>query len=103
MFGDRKGNPMADIVTLDEAKAQLQILNADEDVRVQTLIDIATEHVCKAILDDPNPPPAKPIKGAVLLLIGELDANRGTTIDAAVTKNPLFMQMLQPYRKRIGV
>lgn len=102
MSQDRKGEPMADIVTLDEAKAQLQILNSDEDVRVQTLIEIATEHVCK-ILDDSNPPPAKPIKGAILLLIGELDANRATTIDGTLQKNPLYMQMLQPYRKRIGV
>ncbi len=94
---------MVDIVTLEEAKGQLQILGADEDDRVQMLIEIATEHVCK-ILDDANPPPAKPIKGAVLLLIGELDANRTALITGTIVeKNPLFMQMLQPYRKRIGV
>jgi len=93
---------MVTIVTLEEAKIQLEILNSDRDTQVTGWIAAATDHVCK-ILDDNNPPGSASIKQAVLLLIAEFDANRSTMIDANMQKNPLFMNLLQPYRKRIGV
>lgn len=93
---------MATIVTLTEAKAQLQVLNSDQDTQIQAWVDAATDHVCK-IIGDTNPPPAASLKQAVLLLVGEFDANRGTTIELRLQTNPLLMNLLRPYRKNVGI
>lgn len=93
---------MATLASLADAKLQLEILDSSRDTQVQMYLDIATDYVCK-MLDDANPPPAPSLRGAVLLAVGELDAKRGTTIELRLQDNKIFMQLIQPYRKRIGV
>lgn len=85
-------------VTLDEAKMHLRVDHDDEDGHLQTLILAAEGHVGNFLGDDlPSPMPA-PVKAAVLLLVGDLYANRERQADTMLTENRTFALLLAPYR-----
>jgi len=96
-------------VTLEQAKAHLRVLHSHDDEYITTLIGIAAQHVLDytdRADDDPlfwsGSELKAPIMAAMLLLIGDLYANREAQTTAELKPNPAFERLLWPYR-RLGV
>lgn len=96
-------------VTLEQAKAHLRVLHSHDDAYITTLIDIAAQHMLDytdRADDDPlfwsGSELKAPIMAAMLLLIGDLYANREAQTTAELKPNPAFERLLWPYR-RLGV
>ena len=96
-------------VTLEQAKAHLRVLHSHDDAYITTLISIAAQHVLDytdRADDDPlfwsGSELKAPIMAAMLLLIGDLYANREAQTAAELKPNPAFERLLWSYR-RLGV
>ncbi|MBY6265568.1 phage gp6-like head-tail connector protein [Azospirillum sp. 412522] len=96
------------VVTLDEAKAHLRIDGADDDADVGLKLSAAEGAVAQH-LDRPLPwqngdgaevSVPDPVKVAILLVLGDLYANRESSIVGAThVKNPTAEWLLGPYRR----
>ena len=96
-------------VTLEQAKAHLRVLHSHDDDYISQLISIAAQHVLDytdRADDDPllwsGSELKAPIMAAMLLLIGDLYANREAQTTAELKPNPAFERLLWSYR-RLGV
>ena len=96
-------------VTLEQAKAHLRVLHSHDDAYITTLISIAAQHVLDytdRADDDPlfwsGSELKAPIMAAMLLLIGDMYANREAQTAAELKPNPAFERLLWSYR-RLGV
>jgi hypothetical protein len=96
-------------VTLEQAKAHLRVLHSHDDAYINQLIDIAAQHMLDytdRADDDPlfwsGSELKAPIMAAMLLLIGDLYANREAQTAAELRPNPAFERLLWSYR-RLGV
>lgn len=96
-------------VTLEQAKAHLRVLHSHDDAYINQLISIAAQHVLDytdRADDDPlfwsGSELKAPIMAAMLLLIGDLYANREAQTAAELKPNPAFERLLWSYR-RLGV
>lgn len=95
--------------TLEQVKQHLRVLHCHDDAYIQQLIGIAAQHVLDytdRADDDPllwsGPELKAPIMAAMLLLIGDLYANREAQTTAELKPNPAFERLLWSYR-RLGV
>lgn len=96
------------VVTLDEAKAHLRVDGTDDDADIALKLAAAEDDVAR-YLDRPLPwtdadgtpvavPPA--VKAAILLVLGDLYANREVSvIDATYAENPTLKRLLSSYRR----
>lgn len=96
-------------VTLEQSKAHLRVLHSHDDDYINQLISIAAQHVLDytdRADDDPlfwsGSELKAPIMAAMLLLIGDLYANREAQTAAELKPNPAFERLLWSYR-RLGV
>ena len=96
-------------VTLEQAKAHLRVLHSHDDAYITTLISIAAQHMLDytdRADDDPlfwsGSELKAPIMAAMLLLIGDMYANREAQTAAELKPNPAFERLLWSYR-RLGV
>jgi len=97
------------IVTLDEAKAHLRVDGAEEDDDIGLKLAAAEEAIIRH-LDRPVPwtdgagapvPVPATIKLAILMLLGDLYANRESAIvGTQQSVNQTLARMLSPYRDR---
>lgn len=86
------------MVTLEELKAHLRIEHDHEDTLILTYQDAAEQAVrdyTGADFDDPAP---GPIRAAVLLMVGELYANRERSGERPFYQNDTYRALLNPYR-----
>jgi uncharacterized phage protein (predicted DNA packaging) len=99
---------MTEPVTLDEAKLHLRVDDTSDDTLITTLITAAREHVEKFIKrtvpwqDESGADVDVPasIKVAVLLIVGDLYANReGQFVGVTRVDNPTVDRLLWPYRE----
>ena len=110
---------MIPVITLDDAKHHLRISGDDDDHMITVMMGTACQHVLDWLdrrIDDPalylggvydpvNPAAATvnlPIRHAILLVLGDLYANREAQQDGPIQPNPAFERLLNPYR-RLGV
>ncbi|MGA0587269.1 head-tail connector protein [Dyella sp. KRB-257] len=99
---------MTEPVSLDEAKLHLRVDDTADDSLITPLITAAREHVEKFIKrpvpwqDEAGADVAVPasIKVAILLIVGDLYANReGQFVGVARVHNPTLDRLLWPYRE----
>ena len=95
--------------TLEQVKQHLRVLHSHDDDYINQLISIAAQHVLDytdRADDDPllwsGSELKAPIMAAMLLLIGDLYANREAQTAAELKPNPAFERLLWSYR-RLGV
>lgn len=85
-------------VTLEEAKLHMRVDHDEEDGYIMGLVAAAETHVANFLGDGlPDPMPA-PIKAAVLLLVGDLYANREFQGETTLTTGSTYSMLLAPYR-----
>lgn len=96
-------------ITIAAAKHHLRVLHSHDDDYISQLISIAAQHVLDytdRADDDPllwsGSELKAPIMAAMLLLIGDLYANREAQTAAELKPNPAFERLLWSYR-RLGV
>ena len=96
-------------VTLEQAKAHLRVLHSHDDAYITTVISIAAQHMLDytdRADDDPlfwsGSELKAPIMAAMLLLIGDMYANREAQTAAELKPNPALERLLWSYR-RLGV
>ena len=96
-------------ITLAAAKNHLRVLHCHDDAYIQQLIGIAAQHVLDYIdrteddlLLQSGSEIKAPVIAAMLLLIGDLYANREAQTAAELKPNPAFERLLWSYR-RLGV
>lgn len=100
---------MSDPITLVQAKAHLRVLHYHEDVYITGLIPVAVQAVADyidrplsdAVCLDAAGNLKAPLRHAMLLMIGDLYANREAQ-GAALAVNMTCQNLLNPYR-RMGV
>lgn len=100
------------VLTLPEVKAHLRVDHDAEDVLISGMIDAAEDYVSRYLerplpWEDedgrPVPVPAS-VKAAILLIVGDLYANReGRFVGTTQTDNPAVQMLLGPYRLGMGV
>ena len=96
------------IVTLEEAKLHLRVDGSDDDADITIKLEAAEESAVN-FLNRPIPwkgtdgmdvPVPASVKAAILLLLGDLYANReGAIVGTIHTVNPTVERLLWPYRK----
>lgn len=96
------------ILTMDEAKAHLRIDGPDEDadtsLKLAAAEDAVIHHLNRPLPwigddDQPAPVPAS-VKVAILLMLGDLYANREAAIVGAThAVNPTVARLLDAYRR----
>lgn len=100
---------MSDPITLEQAKAHLRVLHYHEDDYIGALIPVAVQAVADyidrplnhAVCVDLAGNLKAPLRHAMLLMIGDLYANREAQ-GAALAVNMTCQNLLNPYR-RLGV
>jgi len=99
-------------VTLSEAKAHLRVDHDAEDDLISGLIDAAEDYVSRYLErplpwedEDGHPVPVPAaVRAAILLIVGDLYANReGRFVGTTQTDNPAVQMLLGPYRLGMGV
>lgn len=100
--------------TLSEVKAHLRMEESqtEEDVLLQSLIDAAADYASKYIgrpvpwddeAGDPVPLPAS-VRAAMLLVVGDLYANREDTVVGTIIGRIGFVErLLHPHRIGLGI
>ena len=98
------------VITLEEAKAHLRVLESEENDLIQKYIDAAEAHVSKYLerpLDpwneegDPTP---DNVKQAILLAVGDFYENREARFIGTIqTNNPAFEALLHWDRAHLGL
>ncbi len=99
-----------DVVTLPQAKLHLRVTQSNEDDAITMYLKAATAYIrnflngwlpgetCSPFIipDD--------VKAAALLLIGGMYETRSSVIiGSSVEANPTVMNLLMPYRKKMGI
>lgn len=86
------------MISVIEAKEHLRIEHDLEDGLIEGLIVAATAAVMDHLDQELDPLPA-PVRAAILLLVGDLYANRESQADRQLFANETFERLLAPYRK----
>ncbi|WP_188260865.1 head-tail connector protein [Azospirillum tabaci] len=96
------------VVTLEEAKAHLRVDGTDDDADIDLKL-AAAEDLAAQVLNRPVPwtnvdgdevPVPASVKAAILLILGDLYANREASIvGTSHTVNPTVERLLWPHRK----
>lgn len=90
------------MITLQDAKLHLRVDHNEEDALIGWMLDAAIEGAANYLnvevgdLDDPLLP--APVKAAVLLVVGDLYANREAVGTQPYSQNPTYERLLNPYR-----
>ncbi len=90
------------MITLEDAKLHLRVDHNEEDALIGWMLDAAIEgaeqylNVEISTLADPELP--APIRAAVLLVVGDLYANREAVGTQPYSQNPTYERLLAPYR-----
>jgi hypothetical protein len=96
------------VVTLDEAKAHLRVDGADDDADITLKLAAAEDDVSRYLgrpvpwtdADGVEVPVPAAVKAAILLVLGDLYANREVSvIDATYAENPTLKRLLSSYRR----
>ena len=98
------------IITLQQAKDHLRVIDTDEDALIQSYIDAAEAHVGKYLdrpLDpwnDEGDPVPDNVRQAILLAIGDFYENREARFIGTIqTNNPAFEALLHWDRANFGL
>lgn len=99
------------ITTLEEAKTHLRVQHDAEDDLIVALIEAAEDHVSRYLerslpwTDESGaevPVPGS-VRAAILLIVGDLYANReGRFVGVSQSDNPAVRMLLAPYRANLG-
>jgi hypothetical protein len=99
------------ITTIEEAKTHLRVQHDAEDDLIAGLIEAAEDHVFRYLerslpwIDDDGveaPVPGS-VRAAILLIVGDLYANReGRFVGVSQSDNPAVRMLLAPYRVNLG-
>jgi hypothetical protein len=87
-------------MTLDDVKTYLRVDDDGvEDATIQAMLDAATQAALDYLNLDalPDPVPA-PVDAAILLMTGDLYANRERQSDTQLFANETYERLLAPYR-----
>ena len=94
-------------INLTEAKLHLRVDQDAEDDAITAMIDAAELHAANYLnaadgllesLEDGDGNIPAPVRSAVLLLIGDLYANREAQGERQLFRNDTFYRLLDPYR-----
>lgn len=101
------------VVTREQAKAQLRVSSNSEDAKIDLLIGSATRNIANVLnlesVDDipglTDSPQAVPedIQEAALLYITAGYENPSAQIDQTIKDNPRYLDLLYFYRQRLGI
>jgi uncharacterized phage protein (predicted DNA packaging) len=99
------------LVSTSEAKTHLRVDSNTEDGYISQIIDAAESYVSEYLNralspwteDSPVAPTPVSVKQAVLLVIGDLYANREGVGDKTYNVNPTVQSLLHFHRTNIGV
>lgn len=102
---------MGAIVSRSEAKIHLRVDGTTEDTYIDQLIDAAESYVSEYLNrplspwteDSPVPPTPVSVKQAILLVVGDLYANREGVGDKTYNVNPTVQNLLHFHRIEIGM
>lgn len=102
---------MGAIVSTSEAKTHLRVDGTAEDTYIGQLVDAAESYVSEYLnrelspwtYDSPATNPPASVKQAVLLVIGDLYANREAVGDKTYNVNPTVQNLLHFHRLEIGL
>lgn len=102
---------MTDAVTLAQAKSHLRVTQSSEDSTIQIYISAASQTIrnflnLRLLPGEGQPSPNIPadIQAAALLIIGGMYETRSDKIiGERLAENPSLMNLLMPYRARMGV
>lgn len=88
------------MIELDDAKRQLNILNSDDDLLIQSKIDAASAWLLAYTGAPSTDATPAPVMEACRLLVGHLYGNReGTLVGVTAQTLPLgVLDLLAPYR-----
>lgn len=89
------------MITVARAKQHLRIDHSADDEYLEDLIQAATEatadYLNQTVIEAMTTAPA-PVQAAVLLLVGDLYANREMQADRQLYENETYERLLNPYR-----
>lgn len=99
------------VVSLDEAKSHLRVLDCNDDAYISAIISAAESYVATYLnrsldtWDEESPPSPVPtaVKQAILLIIGDFYENREAQGDKQYYANPAVQNLLHFHRLDIGV
>ncbi len=98
------------VINLTEAKLHLRVDHDEEDDAITAMIDTAELHAANycnspdGMLEywgDSNGEIPAPMRSAVLLMIGNLYANREAQGERQLFANDTFYRLLDPYRQMV--
>lgn len=99
-----------DVVTLEEAKAHLRVINTADDDSIRLYIRAATSYIIRYLNRHTLPIEGSPanvpddIKSAALLIIGGMYEIREDKVTGTIlVKNPSVFDLLHPHRVLLGV
>lgn len=85
-------------LTLTQVKDHLRVDQNQDDPMISVYWLAAEQYVAKYLGEDMPDPVPKPIQAAILLLTGDLYANRERQGDLVFYKNHTYQLLLNPYR-----